>query len=376
MLIFSTLPDAMANSQKPLVDAFRNVPPLSGDFVLATIIETQGSTYQKAGAKMLILQDGECLGLLSGGCLESDLKEHADRIFAGGQSTTVFYDMRSPGDVIWGLGLGCNGSVKIMLQLLKAEESFYPLNALVDAVENDRRGVLMTVFESTHERFPVGRSVFLGQDDFANASAGWPQEMIAGARRALASDRPYTEPHRLDGHEVGVFYDPIRPLPRLLIIGAGVDAMPLVRCASALGWRVTVVDYRPANIKPERFPAAERLICSQPQDLAGHVALDRFDALVMMTHNFEYDTRYLNAIADSRIPFIGLLGPTARKNRLLDSAGDKAAKLEARVFGPVGLDIGAATPDEIALSIMAGILAAQNGRNGGQLMHRNAFAHA
>jgi xanthine dehydrogenase accessory factor len=366
----------MANQLNQLVDAFRKALPHSGDFVLATIIETQGSTYQKAGTKMLILQDGECLGLLSGGCLESDLKEHADRVFADGQAKTVFYDMRSPDDVIWGLGLGCNGAVKIMLQLLKAEECFYPLNALVDAVENDRRGVLMTVFESAHERFPAGLSVFLGANEFKNAPEHWPGDMIFAARRTLPEDKPHSESHRVEGRDVGVFYDPIRPLSRLLIIGAGIDAAPLVQSATALGWRVSVVDYRPAYIKPERFPAAEHLICSLPQDLAGNLFLERFDALVMMTHNFEYDARYLKVIVDSRIPFIGLLGPEARKNRLLDSLGDNASKIEARVFGPVGLDIGAETPEEIALSIMAGILAAQNRRQGGQLTPQRASAHA
>jgi xanthine dehydrogenase accessory factor len=366
----------MANQLNQLVDAFRKALPHSGDFVLATIIETQGSTYQKAGAKMLISKDGECLGLLSGGCLESDLKEHADRVFADGRAKTVFYDMRSPDDVIWGLGLGCNGAVKIMLQLLKAEEHFYPLDALADAAENDRRGILMTVFESAHALLPTGLSLFLSQDEFQNVPAHWPDEIIAAARRALPDDRPYSESHRVDGRDVGVFYDPIRPLSRLLIIGAGIDAAPLVQSAKALGWRVTVVDYRPAYIKPERFPAVEHLICSLPQNLAGNLPLDRFDALVMMTHNFEYDARYLKIVADSRIPFVGLLGPEARKNRLLDSLGDNASKIEGRVFGPVGLDIGAETPEEIALSIMAGILAAQNRRQGGQLTQQNAFSHA
>lgn len=366
----------MANRLNHLIDAFRKASPHSGDFVLATIIETQGSTYRKAGAKMLISKDGECLGVLSGGCLESDLREHADRVFADGQARTVFYDMRSPEDVIWGLGLGCNGAVRILLQLLKADEHFYPLDALAEAAENDRRGVLMTVFEAPDERFPAGLSLFLGQDEFENAPARWPDDMIFAARRTLPDDKPHSESHRVEGRDVGVFYDPIRPLPRLLIIGAGVDAVPLVQSAAALGWRVTVVDYRPAFIKPERFPAAEHLICSLPQDLAGSLSLDRFDALVMMTHNFEYDARYLKNIADSGIPFIGLLGPDARKNRLLDSLGDKASKIEARVFGPVGLDIGAETPEEIALSIMAGILAAQNRRQGGQLAPQRPSAHA
>ncbi|MDD1612465.1 MAG: XdhC family protein, partial [Methylococcaceae bacterium] len=180
----------------------------------------------------------------------------------------------------------------------------------------------------------------------------------------------------IEGGRVSVFYDLIRPLSRLLVVGAGADAIPLVQCAKAVGWRATVVDHRPAYIKPERFPVAEKLFYCLPQNLADNLRLDRYDAVVMMTHSFEYDARYLKIIADSHIPFIGLLGPEARKNRLLDSLGDKAVKIAGRVFGPIGLDIGAETPEEIALSIMAGILATQNRRHGGQLTLQTASAHA
>jgi len=357
----------MANQLYTLVDVFRNLDPDSGDFVLATIIETQGSTYRKAGARMLITHDGECLGLLSGGCFEGDLVERSRSVFASGQAATVQYDMRSPDDVVWGLGLGCNGAVKILLQLLRAEENFFPLDALAQATCNDRRGVLVTVTESTHPPLPAGRSLFFSAEDFENAPAPWPHDLIAAARQTLPDDKPHLETHLVEGHTINVFYDPIRPLSHLLIVGVGADAVPLLQCAKALGWRVTLVDHRPAYLKPERFASADRLLYCPPPALAGTLPLDRFDALVLMTHSLDYDARYLKVIADSRIPFIGVLGPEARKNRLLDSLGEQAAKIEGRVFGPVGLDIGAETPEEIALAIMAGILAAQNCRQGGQL---------
>jgi len=357
----------MANPLYPLVDHFRNLAPDSGDFVLATIIETQGSTYRKAGVRMLITNDGECLGLLSGGCFERDLVERSRSVFASGQAATVQYDMRSPDDVVWGLGLGCNGAVTILLQLLKADQHYYPLSALAEATENDRRGVLAIVVESAHPPLPAGRSLFFSVEDLENDQSPWPHDLIAAARQTLPGDKPNLESHLVEGHALNVFYDPIRPLSHLLIVGAGADAVPVLNCAKALGWRVTLVDHRPAYLKPERFASAERLLHCPPQALADTLKLDRFDALVLMTHSLDYDARYLKIIADSRIPFIGLLGPEARKHRLLDSLGEQAAKIEGRVFGPVGLDIGAETPEEIALAIMAGILAAQNRRQGGQL---------
>lgn len=357
----------MANKLGHLLDAFRRRTAHDGDWVLATVIETQGSTYQKAGARMLITPDGEWLGLLGGGCFEGDLAERAGEVFATGRATTVFYDMRAPDDLVWGLGLGCNGAIRILLQLLKAEEDCHPLNALAEAVEHDRRGVLLAVFASDDERLPVGCSLFLAEDGFDTEHSPWPAELIDAARRTLADDKPRLESHLIEGKSVGVFYDPIRPLPRLLVVGAGLDAIPLAACAKALGWRVTVADHRPAYVKPERFASAERLLYCLPQHLADELELDCFDALVLMTHSFEYDSRFLKVVADSRIPFIGLLGPHARKNRLLDSLGEKAAQLAGRAFGPVGLDIGAASPEEIALSIMAGILAERNKTLGGPL---------
>ncbi|WP_374086418.1 XdhC family protein [Methylomicrobium lacus] len=366
----------MANQLYTLVDNFRNLASDAADFVLATIISTQGSTYQKAGARMLIAPDGTCQGMLSGGCFESDLSERARSVFATGRAVTVDYDMRSPEEMIWGLGLGCNGAVKIFLQLLKAEEHDFPLDVLAQAVSNDRQGVLLTVIESTHHKLPAGRSLFLREEDGENDDSSWPDALIAAARRTLSGDRPHSENHLIEDKTVSVFYDPIRPLPRLLIVGAGTDAVPVLQCAKALGWRVTIVDHRPAYIKPERFASACRLFHCPPQHLAGNLQLDHFDAAVLMSHSFEYDSRFLKSIADSRIPFIGLLGPKARKERLLEGLGAQAAKLEGRVFGPVGLDIGARTPEEIALSIMAGILAAQNRRQGGQLTMDKVSAHA
>jgi len=366
----------MANPLHTLVDAFRNLVAGSDDFVLATIIETQGSTYQKAGARMLITNGGECLGLLGGGCFEGDLIERSRSVFTSGQAMTVQYDMRSPDDMVWGLGLGCNGAVKILLQLLRADQHYYPLSALVEAAESDRNGVLATVIESAHPRLPVGRSLFWEQENCTMAPSPWPPELNATARQASADGTPRIENHRLEGLAVGVFYGPVRPLPRLLIVGAGADAAPLLRCAKALGWRVTLVDHRPAYLKPERFPSADRLFHCLPQTLAEDLDLDRFAAAVLMTHSFDYDGRYLKVVADSRIPFIGLLGPKARKDRLVGSLGDKALQPVGRIFGPVGLDIGAETPEEIALAIMAGILAAQNGRQGGQLTMQTPFCHA
>jgi xanthine dehydrogenase accessory factor len=364
----------MANKTKHIINAYHLLSRQSENCVLATIIETFGSTYQKAGARMLITKQGELTGLLGGGCFERDLVEQARSVFETGAAKTVFYDMRSPDDVIWGLGLGCNGAVRVLLQLLKAEDNFKPLSIIADATEANAPGVLVTVCGSEHGEFPSGQSLFFptfpGNNRQLLPTAPFP--FTTAALQTLLQQKPRLMSHNIDGQVIKVFYEPVQPLLRLLIVGAGTDAIPLAQCAKTLGWHVSVLDYRPAHIKNERFPDADRLFQFMPEELDANLELDQFSATVLMTHNFEYDGRYLQHIINSQIPFIGLLGPAHRKDRLLQNLDVDASQLDGRVFGPVGLDIGAETPEEIALSIMAGIHTELSGRNGRQLSTKAA----
>ncbi len=359
----------MPNKNKHLIDAYRQLQQQAENSVLATIIETFGSTYQKAGARMLITQAGQLIGLLGGGCFERDLVEQARLVFQTGAHKTVFYDMRSPDDVIWGLGLGCNGAVRVLLQLLKTDEDFSPLNSLADAAEANASGVLVTVCESGHADFPSGHNLFFPASTAGNRQllATAPFPFTTSVLQTSLQQKPRLETHVLNDCDIKVFYDPLQAPLRLLVLGAGADAVPLVLCAKALGWRVTVADYRPGHLKKARFPHADHLLHSLPEDLSNTLELDQFNALVLMTHNLEYDARYLKALVNCHIPFIGLLGPAHRRDKLLHSLGNDAARLNKRIFGPVGLDIGAETPEEIALSIMAGIHAELHACSGRQL---------
>jgi xanthine/CO dehydrogenase XdhC/CoxF family maturation factor len=341
-----------------LLEAYPQLITQNENCVLATIIETFGSSYQKAGARLLITHAGELIGLLGGGCFERDLVEQARAVFDTGLAKTVFYDMRSAEDVVWGLGLGCNGAVRVLLQLLSAQDGFSPLNSLIEAANADVSGVLVTVVESIHPDFPAGASCFLSE------SSSIPVAFRDFAEQTRKQQKPRLESQTIGNYPLSVFYDFLPPLSHLLVLGAGADAIPLVNCAKSLGWRVTIADHRPAHIKKERFPAADCLLYAIPEELSEHLNLNQFNALVLMTHNFEYDARYLKAIVNADIAFIGLLGPAPRKQGLLQSLGDDAERIRERVFGPVGLNIGAKTPEEIALSIMAGIYAELNQRSG------------
>lgn len=359
----------MAHNYSHLIDAYRRLQHTSDVLVLASVVETFGSTYQKAGAKMLIAGNGETHGLLGGGCFEHDLAEQAKSVFATGAAKTVFYDMRASADVIWGLGLGCNGAVKVLLQRLTAERDYAPLNVLAEASETDTSGVLVTCYDSQHHGYPLGTTIFLRGSTLTSQASTHTQisPFLAPAAKIFSRQRTEIGTQTIEGHSVKALYDFIRPPLRLLIIGAGVDALPLVQYAAALGWQVTVADHRPNYIKPERFPLAKNLLLALPEEAPEKLAPTRFDALVLMTHNFDYDRRYLQQFAASGIAFIGLLGPAQRRDKLLSSLGTIAERIRSRVFGPVGLDIGAQTPEEIALSIVAGIQAAISERSGEQL---------
>lgn len=366
----------MPNKNQHLCAAWPQVQQQQTDCVLATIIETVGSTYQKAGARMLITAQGELLGLLGGGCFEHDLVEQAHSVFATGTPKSVFYDMRAPEDVLWGLGLGCNGAVRVLLQLITAANAYSPLNHLSTGEEN---GVLITICDSSHSAFPAGHNLFLASADTNSTKllTTAPFPFATAALQTLLQQKPRLENHVLDDQPLTAFYAPVQAPLKLLVIGAGTDAIPLVHCAKALGWRVSVVDYRPAYLQAERFAAAEQIHPLFPEELSAQLPLDGYQAVVLMTHNVAYDQRYLQALSHCQIPYIGLLGPAARRDRLLQSLGEDARRLSARVYGPVGLDIGAETPEEIALSIMAGIHSDITGRSGKDLslpQHSSQYA--
>ena len=332
--------------------------------VLAIVVRTAGSTYRKAGAPMLIAQSGEYAGLLSGGCLESDLREHAREVIDSREARLVSYDMRSPDDLIFGLGAGCEGAMEILLLPLSAANGWQPLARLAANLQTHRAECIAVVVRSEQAYLPVGTAVL------ADAAAFTPHGRLSASTQQAQQLAALAAAHKTTGQKfiadalAGVdvlLTDPDLP-PRLLILGAGPDAKPVVELAYFLGWKATVVDHRPMYAQAERFPAAEQVINERPQLLSSRIRLDDFQACIVMSHHLSSDLEYLKAVASSHIDYVGLLGPPARRERLLADAGEAAANLRNRLHAPVGLDIGAATPESIALSIVTEIHAALHGR--------------
>jgi xanthine dehydrogenase accessory factor len=319
--------------------------------VLATIVRTAGSTYRKAGAQMVIAQNGEYSGLLSGGCLEGDLREHTLRVLQTHESMIVKYDMRSANDLLFGLGAGCEGAMDILLQEVSSRNDWEPLATLNRQWQNSHASRLALVFNSISSELPIG-TVLL-----ADHSLITPQGRRGAAPaeiQQLIADRSISNAlQSVTGLQI--FILECSPPPRLLILGAGPDAQPLAELAAFLGWRTTVYDHRPAYAAPGRFLHAERVIAARPEQLTQHLQLSNYHAVVIMSHHLDSDQRYLQEVARSNVPYVGLLGPAARRERLFSTLGPDFEKLRQRLHAPVGLQIGAATPEAIALSIVSEI---------------------
>jgi len=326
--------------------------------VLVTIIATEGSTYRKPGAMMLISADGSFEGMISGGCLEGDLLHHAETVFATGKPTFVTYDMHAGEDLVWSLGLGCDGVINLMLQLLHRADGFGFLDSL-DAALASRKACLLALTTQAAPGLPRGALALLTDADISMGEPNLQQNL-----RSMAQPWPEwrfkTVTLALGDEAVTAILVNIPVRTRVLICGAGPDAIPVAQALSQLDWEVVLVDHRPAFVKAGRFPPTCTVLQSRPEHLSTVTDLAAVDAVVIMSHHLENDSRYLSQLAGFEIPYIGVLGPGARRDRLRDMAG--CGDLDVK--GPVGLDIGAELPAAIALSIAAEIHAVLNQRNG------------
>lgn len=328
--------------------------------VLATVYETMGSTYSKAGYRSLIAANGDFQGLVSGGCLEGDLGERANRILETRKPAAITYDLRDEADDLWGLGVGCNGLIRVFLQPLEPEQDYAPFAAIARRLMGTGRAAAATVIESGASALPPGGTLICT----AGAGEVWGMDEAGAEQLAPGCDEVLESgPSRyvVVDSGAGVLFSALVPVPRLLVLGAGPDAVPLVRMAAEVGWLVTVADHRPAYIAKGGFEAAERVATIDPPALDGEIDLETFDAVIVMSHHLNTDRTYLAQLATIETAYVGVLGPPARKARLLDELGDPGEEFKARLKGPVGLDIGADSPESIAVSILAELQAVRAG---------------
>ena len=348
----------MNHSGTTLSQFFQRHRDAGHPLVLATIAETLGSTYRKAGAQMLIAPDGSAAGLLSGGCLEADLMERARKVLETGEAIAVEYDTRTSDDILWGIGLGCEGAMRIVLTRIDPSNGYQPFAHVERARHDNVAARFALVTDSSIPELPLGRC-FMGDEADLPHTVGVLLKAPETQHRTQSNVAKMIE---VSGAKLLIVSIAL-PI-QLLLLGAGPDVMPVVEMAALLDWHITVVDHRPAYTEPTRFPRARRVISQPVGSISDTVSRMNFDAAVVMSHHLTSDAGYLDALSKSSIPYIGLLGPAPRRVRLMADIGANAELLKGRVHGPIGLDIGATTPETIALAIVSEIQAVLAGRTG------------
>jgi xanthine dehydrogenase accessory factor len=345
---------------------------------LATIVAVRGSTYRRPGARLLVPEDGAPIGNISGGCLEGDVADLARVVLKEGQARLAGWDLTADDDDVWGLGLGCNGAIEVFIE--PADQAVAVTHALRTALDEERPIAVVTVLESQDRSAAPGARIVvtedgpvegsLGDDDLDGAATARAREALASGRSEIVAFEP----------SVRAFVEVLEPPLRLVVCGAGHDAIPLVRAAAGVGWRVTVADDRPAFLSKDRFPEAHAFVrLDDPADVAAAAPLDHRTFVVVMTHNYLRDRAYLRGLLTTDVGYIAMLGPAARTYRLIGDLRDAGVEVSdadlERMHGPAGLDLGAEGPDEIAQAIIAEIVAVRHGRTGGMLRERPGPIH-
>jgi xanthine dehydrogenase accessory factor len=360
-----------------IIDAYK-ILAKSGEYgVLASVVYTQGSTYRVPGARALILSNNEIIGLVGGGCLEVDLLAQARSVRETGNPQRIHYDNTSDADVIWGLGLGCAGVVDVLLEQVGADCPG-PLGFLEKCIRDRKTGVLATVIHPDRGgSIPLGVRWMRTADGISETMGSWkPPTYLNTLANSVLSE---AKGRMIQDGTTEILMERIVPPLRLVIFGAGADAIPVVRFALELGWRVEVFDDRPNYARAERFPGASTVMRCPPETVSDSVKLDLGTAVLLMTHNYLQDRTVLKYVLPSTARYVGILGPKKRTDKLLADLQKDGHDLSEdqldRLYAPSGLDIGADTPEQIALSIVSEIQAHVSNRQGGPLRKREGPIH-
>lgn len=358
-----------------IVKLWVSVEESGGNAILATIVELSGSHYRHPGARMLICADGRKAGAISGGCLEAELTRRVDRIAETGKACVIQYNTSSDHDIILGTGMGCGGTVSILLEPANSASVRFLMATLDQCIKKLRSETTATVYETTGSvNTCPGERIALNEGEEISGTVS--DNRLRGAAmdslRALPSGTSHQNvTWQTPAASVKVLIERIVPPIRLVLFGAGDDAIPVFRLANALGWQVTVVDVRTTYATPERFPGAIEVLLAHPEDMSELLASHHYDAAVIMTHNYHRDQELLKRLLATPIGYIGLLGARTRVDKMLRDLADAGINLSPqemnRLYAPVGLNIGAEGPEETALSIIAEIQMALHAGTGRSL---------
>jgi xanthine/CO dehydrogenase XdhC/CoxF family maturation factor len=366
---------------RDIITAFDKAQSQGKQTALATVVHVEGSSYRKEGARMLITEDGELTGAISGGCLEGDALRKALFVMQEKKAKLVVYDTSDEDDVEIGFQLGCNGIIHVLIEPIDPDRKDNPVALLKEAVAKREYAVVATVFSLERNIIQIGTCFLLKQDGTifqTNNDQHFNKLLEDDAQAVLSNHKSMIAKYELPDQKLTAFIHIIKPQVTLIVVGAGNDAIPLVNFGELLGWKVSVVDGRPDYANKKRFTSGCQVIVSKPEKIFSEITIDDQTVFVLMTHNYNYDLAMLRELMQRDVRYIGILGSRGKMAKMFDDLKSEGKLAEHRlpsVFGPVGLDIAAETPEEIALSVISEIQTVLFGGSGKHLRQHEKPIH-
>jgi xanthine dehydrogenase accessory factor len=363
---------------RAIVEAYSQVDFKQRKAALATVIKVHGSSYRSPGARMLITDDGRWVGSISGGCLEGDALRKARQVMTDGQAMTVTYDTREESNQNLGIGLGCNGVIDVLIEPVIPGGPSNPVALFEEFLHTQQPLALGTIFlPEAH----AGKKLLVSATGIVLNSSPEkiPTELANDLTRIFVTKKSETREYKTDEGDIQVFLELVQPGIKLILFGAGFDARPVSQLGKSLGWEVEVTDECVAHIAPVFFPDADKLALCQRQFVERDFTITPYTACVLMSHNYAYDRDVLRTLIAKDTPYIGILGPRKRFDKMMEEFRQEGLTVTGeqlkKIHSPIGLDIGAEAPDEIAVSIVAEIQSVFGNRSGGFLKYRQGPIH-
>ncbi|MDP9042996.1 MAG: XdhC family protein [Bacteroidota bacterium] len=368
------------NEIKEIIRAFDQATNEGKRCALATVVQVEGSSYRRPGARMLITDDGILTGAISGGCLEGDALYKGLFAITTGENKLITYDSTNEDDIDVGLHLGCNGIVHILFEPIQVQDECNPITFLKRISGSRQDACLVTIFSSKNQVQPGTTHLLINNVFLNRLNRGFDKELEEDIKIAFSENKSAYKYLSIDGQPSTAFIEFIPPPVSLVVAGAGNDVQPLVELAAVMGWSVTVVDGRQQYAVSHRFPKADKVLHSRPGNTLRQLDTDAKSVFLLMTHNYNYDMALLKQLSNKEFAYIGLLGPTEKRERMLADLEDRDVHFTpgqlSKIHGPAGLDIGAENATEIALSILSEIKAFLSSGSGMSLKFKSDPIHA
>ena len=366
---------------KDIIRSFDEAQQQGRQTALATVVHLDGSSYRRPGARMLITDEGQLTGAISGGCLEGDALRKALLVMSQQRSMLVTYDTMDEDDAKFGIGLGCNGIIQVLIEPINPDEPNNPIQLLRMVAEKREKAVVVTLFSLENKKdTQPGTRLLLKENYHKERNTPLKDILVKDGMKTLHEGRTVFRTYQTESQSLTAFIELVEPAVSLIAIGAGNDVIPVIAMAEILGWETTVIDGRPAYAKKERFVSSCQVLVSKPENVISQIEIDNRTVFVLMTHNYNYDMAMLHQLLIKNVIYVGMLGPKKKLDRILGELRDQGASFTeeqlASVHSPVGLDIGAETSEEIALSILSEIKAVLSGKQGLSLHSNTGSIHS